>query len=58
VATKAVRELTPVDAAYLAGLIDDEGTITLTRRHSNERGQLVVSISSIVRASRSKNTLH
>jgi hypothetical protein len=49
-ARKAVRELTPEDAAYLAGLIDGEGTITLTRRHSNERRQLVLSISSTERA--------
>lgn len=49
-ARKAVRELTPEDAAYLAGLIDGEGTITLTRRHSNEQRQLVLSISSTERA--------
>jgi len=36
-------------AAYLAGLIDGEGTITLSRRHSNERRQLVVSIVSTER---------
>lgn len=36
--------LPPVDAAYVAGLIDGEGTITLSRRHANERRQLVVSI--------------
>jgi len=30
-ARKAVRRLTPEEAAYLAGLIDGEGTITLTR---------------------------
>lgn len=45
-ASKAVRQLIPEDAAYLAGLIDGEGTITLTRRHANERRQLVLSISS------------
>ena len=33
----------------LAGLIDGEGTITLSRRHSNERRQLVVSIVSTER---------
>lgn len=49
-AKKAVRRLTPEEAAYLAGLIDGEGTITLTRRHANERRQLVVSISSTERA--------
>jgi hypothetical protein len=49
-ARKAVRRLTPEEAAYLAGLIDGEGTITLTRRHANERRQLVLSISSTERA--------
>ena len=39
----------PVVAAYLAGLIDGEGTITLSRRHANERRQLVVSIVSTER---------
>jgi hypothetical protein len=49
-ARKAVRRLAPEEAAYLAGLIDGEGTITLTRRHANERRQLVLSISSTERA--------
>jgi hypothetical protein len=31
-------------AAYIAGLIDGEGTVTLTRLHSNENRRLVVSI--------------
>ena len=31
-------------AAYIAGLIDGEGTITLTRMHANETRRLVVSI--------------
>jgi hypothetical protein len=39
----------PDQAAYLAGLIDGEGTITLSRRHANERRQLVVSIVSTER---------
>ena len=43
---KVARTLTISDAAYLAGLIDGEGTISLSRRHANERRQLVVSISS------------
>jgi hypothetical protein len=38
------RTLQPASAAYLAGLIDGEGTVTLSRRHANERRQLVVSI--------------
>jgi len=46
---KVARKLRPVDAAYLAGLIDGEGTVTLTRRHANEHRQLVVSISSTER---------
>ena len=41
-----MRQLSPEDAAYLGGLIDGEGTISLTRRHAGERRQLVVSISS------------
>ena len=41
---KTVRALSDVDAAYIAGLIDGEGSVTLTHRHANERRQLVVSI--------------
>jgi hypothetical protein len=37
------------DAAYLAGLLDGEGTITLSRRHACDRRQLVVSIVSTER---------
>ena len=37
--------LSNTDAAYLAGLIDGEGTITLIRKHKNENRQLAVSIS-------------
>ncbi len=40
-----VSDLTPEQAAYLAGLIDGEGTITLTRVHRYENRRLVVSIS-------------
>lgn len=43
---RKVRSLSSVDAAYIAGLIDGEGTITLSRRHARDRRQLVVSISS------------
>ncbi len=39
------RKLKLTDAAYIAGLIDGEGTITLTREHANENRRLVVSIS-------------
>ena len=45
-AYKVARMLTIDEAAYLAGLIDGEGTISLSRRHANEKRQLVVSISS------------
>jgi hypothetical protein len=43
---KQVRQLTAVEAAYIAGIIDGEGTISLSRRHKNEHRQLVISISS------------
>ena len=38
--------LTATDAAYIAGLIDGEGTVTLTRKHKNENRHLCISISS------------
>lgn len=38
--------LSSTHAAYIAGLIDGEGTVTLTRKHRNENRQLCVSISS------------
>lgn len=44
-----VNELSVIDAAYIAGLIDGEGTVTLTRRHRNENRQLCVTISSTER---------
>lgn len=37
--------LTPTQAAYIAGLVDGEGTVTLTRKHRNENRQLSISIS-------------
>ena len=40
-----INRLSPVHAAYLAGLIDGEGTVTLTRLHRHENRRLVVSIS-------------
>ena len=43
---KKVHTLSTPDAAYIAGIIDGEGTVTLTRKHKNENRQLVVSISS------------
>jgi hypothetical protein len=39
-----IPKLPPEIAAYIAGLIDGEGTITLTRMHANETRRLVVSI--------------
>jgi hypothetical protein len=42
---KEVKLLDQTDAAYIAGLIDGEGTVTLSRRHRNENRHLVVSIS-------------
>jgi len=46
---RTVAQLSRVDAAYLAGLIDGEGTIALSRRHAHENRQLVVTISSTER---------
>jgi hypothetical protein len=43
------RELSSEAAAYIAGLIDGEGTITLTRLHINENRRLVVSIANTER---------
>lgn len=45
-APKQFQTLSNTDAAYIAGLIDGEGTVTLTRKHKNENRQLCVSISS------------
>jgi hypothetical protein len=38
------KQLQPEVAAYIAGLIDGEGTVTLTRLHANENRRIVVSI--------------
>ena len=38
------KQLKPDAAAYIAGLIDGEGTITLSRLHAGENRRLVVSI--------------
>lgn len=43
---RRVATLLPEDAAYLAGLIDGEGTIALSRRHAGDNRQLVLTISS------------
>jgi hypothetical protein len=44
-----VRQLQDSEAAYVAGIIDGEGTITLTRIHRGENRRPVVSISSTER---------
>lgn len=44
-AYRTVHTLSASDAAYIAGLVDGEGTVTLTRKHRNENHQLVLSIS-------------
>jgi hypothetical protein len=41
-----MKTLSDIDAAYVAGIIDGEGTITLTRTHRGENRRPVVSISS------------
>jgi hypothetical protein len=38
------RTLSEADAAYIAGLVDGEGTLALSRRHARDRRQLVLSI--------------
>jgi len=47
---RVVKTLGLVDAAYIAGLIDGEGTIALSRKHAGERRQLTISISNTERA--------
>ena len=46
---RQTARLSKTDAAYLAGLIDGEGTISLTRLHRGQNRQLVVSVSSTER---------
>lgn len=41
-----IRELSATEAAYVAGIIDGEGTITLTRTHRAEGRRPIVSIAS------------
>ena len=47
---RKVNRLAPWVAAYIAGLVDGEGTITLTSLHRGERRRIVVSISNNDRA--------
>lgn len=42
---KKIKKLKPEEAAYIAAIIDGEGSVTLLRIHSNEYRQLVISIS-------------
>jgi hypothetical protein len=43
---RTVNRLSATDAAYIAGLIEGEGTVALSRKHARDRRQLVLSISS------------
>ncbi|HXV39726.1 MAG TPA: LAGLIDADG family homing endonuclease [Steroidobacteraceae bacterium] len=47
---RRAARLSPTDAAYLAGLVDGEGSISLTRLHRGQNRQLALSISSTERA--------
>jgi hypothetical protein len=42
---RTVRHLSPAERGYIAGLIDGEGTVTLSRKHAGDLRHLVVSIS-------------
>lgn len=42
---RTVKTLSPLEVGYLAGLIDGEGTITLSRRNLNKHRSLVVTVS-------------
>jgi len=42
---KEVKNMSQTDAAYIAGLVDGEGTVTLSRRHRSENRHVVISIS-------------
>jgi hypothetical protein len=46
---REVNPLSAVDAAYIAGIVDGEGTITLSRKHAGEGRQLVISVSNTER---------
>jgi hypothetical protein len=41
-----VKQLSVSEAAYVAGIVDGEGTITLTRTHRGENRRPLLSISS------------
>jgi hypothetical protein len=42
---KEVKNMSQIDAAYIADLVDGEGTVTLSRRHRSENRHVVISIS-------------
>jgi hypothetical protein len=42
---RTVRQLSPAERGYIAGLIDGEGTVTLGRKHAEDFRHVVVSIS-------------
>ena len=42
----SIKRLTSSEAAYIAGIIDGEGTVTLTRTHRGENRRPIVSIRS------------
>ena len=46
---RQANKITSEEAAYIAGLIDGEGTISLSRKHRVDNRQLVVSISNTER---------
>jgi len=46
---REVNQLSAVDAAYIAGLIDGEGSVSLLRKHKQDNRQLVVSVSNTER---------
>ncbi len=46
---RQVNHLADIDAAYIGGLIDGEGTVSLLRKHQHDHRQLVVSVSNTER---------
>ena len=46
---KQTKKLAQTDAAYIAGIIDGEGTLSLSRKHKSDNRQLVISISNTER---------
>lgn len=47
---RSTRQLSSSEAAYIAGLIDGEGTVALSRKHAADNRQLCISISNTERA--------